>query len=96
MVVKRLMIVSALAVGLMLPATALADNSVLGGYGGSAATPVIKVQGTAAQKSTPPARPAATSGTLPFTGMDLAWFVVAGGALLVVGAGLRRFGSERQ
>ena len=92
-----------LVVGLLVPATALADNSVLNGYGGQASTPVIKVG-----KASPPATDVenapvvqvkgaspATSGTLPFTGTDLVWFVLAGGALLVVGAGLRKFGNER-
>ena len=89
--------VFAVVAALMLPTAAFADNSVVGGYGGAASTPVIKVgsaspevkvQGAAESKP-------ATSGTLPFTGADLMWFVLAGGALLIVGVGLRKLGSER-
>jgi hypothetical protein len=37
----------------------------------------------------------AAGGGLPFTGLDLTLMVVGGTALLVVGAGLRRFGRSR-
>jgi hypothetical protein len=89
--------VVAVVAALMLPTAALADNSVLGGYGGAASTPVIKVgnSGTEVQVQGATESKPATSGTLPFTGADLVWFVLAGGALLIVGAGLRKFGSER-
>jgi hypothetical protein len=87
----------AVMVGLLLPTTALADDSVLGGYGGAASTPVTKVEAAtpAGQVQGASETKPATSGTLPFTGADLVWFVLAGGALLVVGVGLRKFGSER-
>ena len=86
---KRYVVVGALLAGLWLvPSGLAADGSVLSGYGGSASTPVVKVQGAS--------QPAAQAGsTLPFTGLDLVWFAVAGGALVLVGLGLRRAGSDR-
>ena len=87
----------AVMVGLLLPTSALADNSVVSGYGGAASTPVTKVEQAAPQGQVQGAAETkpATSGTLPVTGADLVWFVAAGGALLVVGFGLRKLGSER-
>jgi hypothetical protein len=87
-------------VGLALVPSAIAGTgSSLDGYGGNASTPVVQVKGAHATKTSTAAKPAAAkpaaSGQLPFTGANLMWFVIAGGALVAVGVGLRMFGSDR-
>jgi hypothetical protein len=71
---------------LALTPTALgagASGSAGQGYGGNAG----QVQNEVSQGAV---HAAASQGTLPFTGLDLALLVAGGLALLVVGAGLRR------
>lgn len=77
----------------------VAGSSLLNGYGGSGSTPVVNVKdakGSAENVNTSsgsaPAVATSSSGTLPFTGSDLAIFVVVGAGLLTIGAGLRRLG----
>jgi hypothetical protein len=85
----RLVVLGVLVAGLWLaPAAQSADRSVLEGYGGNASTPVIEVQ-----SANEPSAPAGS--TLPFTGLDVVWFALAGGALVLVGLGVRRVGSDR-
>ncbi len=62
------------------PTASAADGSSLRGYGGPGAV----VQGQVA-----------SPGTLPFTGVDVAVFVVAGLLVLAVGFGMRRLGRDR-
>jgi hypothetical protein len=75
---------SLLAVLWLVPAALAADSTVVSGYGGQGSTPVTQVQGASQSAS-----------TLPFTGLDVVWFALAGGALVFVGFGLRRLGSNR-
>ena len=94
---------AALIVGafMALPAGAVAQ-SVQGGYNqpGGVVQDQIETQPAQAQaeENTPPAATAAapstksdTSGELPFTGFDLALVVAAGGVLMLLGFGIRRF-----
>jgi hypothetical protein len=89
---------------LALPAGAVAQSST-GGYNqpGGVVQDQIQTQpaqaeskSSATPKSTPaaataPAPAKADSGQLPFTGFDLALVVAAGGILLLLGFGIRRF-----
>ena len=95
---------AALIVGafLALPAGAIAQSAE-GGYNqpGGVVQDQIQTQPTQAQSdddTTPPAATAAAppaqsdqGGELPFTGFDLALVVAAGGFLLLLGFGIRRF-----
>jgi len=93
----------ALIVGafMALPAGAIAQSSE-GGYNqpGGVVQDQIQTQPAQAEseESTPPAATAAAppaqsdqGGELPFTGFDLALVVAAGGVLLLLGFGIRRF-----
>jgi len=67
---------------LVLAPSALAAGGAAGnGYGGSAGN----VQNQVGAGNT-----AGASGSLPFTGLDLALLVAGGATLLVLGAGMRR------
>jgi hypothetical protein len=94
---------AALIVGafLALPAGAIAQSSE-GGYNqpGGVVQDQIQTQPAQAQakETTPAAATAAapatksdTNGQLPFTGFDLALVVAAGGILMLLGFGIRRF-----
>ena len=94
---------AALIVGafLALPASAIAQ-SAQGGYNqpGGVVQDQIEAQPAQAEdeETTPPAATAsappaesAQGGNLPFTGFDLALVVAAGGVLLLLGFGIRRF-----
>lgn len=95
---------AALIVGafLALPAGAIAQSSE-GGYNqpGGVVQDQIETQPAQAEsddETTPPAATAAApsaqsdqGGELPFTGFDLALVVAAGGVLLLLGFGIRRF-----
>ena len=85
---------------LAMPAGAVAQ-SAQGGYNqpGGVVQDQIQTQPAQAEdetESTPPAVTAAapeadTGGELPFTGFDLALVVAAGGVLMLLGFGIRRF-----
>jgi hypothetical protein len=95
---------AALIVGafMALPAGAIAQSSQ-GGYNqpGGVVQDQIQTQPAqaesddttppAATAAAPPAQSADQSGNLPFTGFDLALVVAAGGVLLLLGFGIRRF-----
>jgi hypothetical protein len=71
---------------------AFADSStILSGYGSTGSNAVVEVKGA---QAAPPTAVAASTGTLPFTGSELA--VVAGGAIVLLGMGLvlRRIGRD--
>lgn len=71
---------------------AFADSStILNGYGSTGSNAVVEVKGA---QAAPPKAVAASTGTLPFTGSELA--VVAGGAIVLLGMGLvlRRIGRD--
>ncbi len=75
-------------VGLLVAPTGLAaDGTITKGYGGSG----VKVQAVLQTENAPAATAVVGSAsTLPFTGVDLALFSVAGMALIGMGFGLRR------
>ena len=91
---------AALIVGacLALPAGAIAQSSE-GGYNQPGGVVQDQIETTPAQaedETTPPvataqAPPSNEGGELPFTGFDLALVVGAGGVLLLLGFGIRRF-----
>jgi hypothetical protein len=94
---------AALIVGafLALPASAMAQSAE-GGYNqpGGVVQDQIQTQPAQAEseETTPPAATAAAppaqsdqGGELPFTGFDLALVVAAGGVLMLLGFGIRRF-----
>jgi hypothetical protein len=92
---------TALVIGafLALPAGALAQSST-GGYNQPGGVVQDQIQTQPAQadqktQSTPQSvtqtAPASKSSNLPFTGLDLALVVAAGGVLLLLGFGIRRF-----
>jgi hypothetical protein len=79
---KRIAItVAVAAVALVLASGAVAGGSVVTGH---SATP--PAAGNLATHAAPAIKSSAHSGTLPFTGLDLAGF--AGGAALLLGVGL--------
>jgi hypothetical protein len=86
---KRLTMTMTALLSLAVTGAALAGGTIVSGYGGRGGTPVGKV--------TPPVHtPAGTSqstGTLPFTGLDLTVFV--GLALLLIALGVVLVRSSR-
>lgn len=79
----------AFVVALTVAAAALAGGStLLSGYGGEAGA------GTTLKPKAPTAAPV-SSGTLPFTGTDLAFGGAAGLVLAASGFGLRRLGRNK-
>lgn len=76
---RILVVVAVVAAALALAAAALAGSSVVTGH--NSAPPAA---GTLGQAAAPSGK--VTSGTLPFTGLDLAG--IAGAGVLLVGAGL--------
>jgi hypothetical protein len=92
---------TALVIGafLALPAGAIAQSST-GGYNQPGGVVQDQIQTQPAQteqktQNTPQSvtqtAPASKSSNLPFTGLDLAMVVAAGGVLLLLGFGIRRF-----
>ena len=84
---------------LALPASALAQSST-GGYNqpGGVVQDQIQTEPAQAKSQTTPAAATASapaaksqSGQLPFTGLDIGLIVAAGGVLLLLGFGIRRF-----
>ena len=83
-------LLAAFFVMVVLAGSALAQDPAGQGYGGQAGTPLGGVAGEGSGNAG-----VQTSGSLPFTGIDLALLVVGGLALAAVGAGLVRAGTER-
>ena len=77
----RCLMVLVCAVLLLAPSALAAGGAAGNGYGGS---------GGNVQNQVGAGNAAGESGSLPFTGLDLALLVAGGAALLVVGAGMRR------
>ncbi len=79
---------------LMLVPLGTAGSSLLDVYGGNGSKEIVAVKSahttTPQQTTTQPQT--AGAGTLPFTGSDLAIFVVVGASLTLIGATLRRVG----
>jgi hypothetical protein len=76
---KRVLVIAIVAASLVLAASSLAGNAVVNGHDG--APPVSSNLGATASPSSKPA-----TGTLPFTGLDLAG--ITGVAVLLIGGGL--------
>lgn len=106
---RRILLVVGVCAALFVPATTALAQDALSNPSAAQYTPQSQVQGTnttgsggGAPSAGAPVAAASTgptgeaSGTLPFTGMDLA--VVAGIALLMIGAGvtLRKLAEPRQ
>jgi hypothetical protein len=100
---SKLFIVLAIGALMALPASAMAQ-SAQSGYNqpGGVVQDSIQTQPAQAEDETestppavtaaaPPAETNASSGDLPFTGFDLALVVAAGGVLMMLGFGIRRF-----
>lgn len=70
-------------------------DTLVGGYGNEGFAPAVKQRlrgsGNSGQALGSPRR----SGTLPFTGLDLALLVGGAAFLLILGGGLRRLGRSR-
>jgi hypothetical protein len=73
--------------------SALSDTTIQG-YGSGNFAPAVK-QRLRNQGGTSPLGSPRRSGTLPFTGLDLALLVGGAAFLLVLGGGLRRLGRSR-
>ncbi len=85
----RLSVLPAVAVGWLLSASsALASGSTL--KSGYSTTPNNVAGSVAGVKHTPVGHTVVQSGTLPFTGMNLMYLVLAAAALIVVGLAFRR------
>jgi hypothetical protein len=75
-------VLAAVCAALVLVPSALAGGAAGNGYGGNGGNVQNEVgSGNAGETK---------SGSLPFTGLDLALLVLGGATLVVVGAGLRR------
>ena len=86
-IIATIMLTLALTVGV---ATAGSAQTV-DGYTNQAGQIQAQVQGTAdTAAGTAPAATTDAGGSLPFTGLDIALLALAGGALVVVGLGMRR------
>ena len=108
--ITKLFTVLMIGASFALPSAALAQSSSEGAYSQPGGTVQDEIQTQPAQtgSNTPAGTPAAATtpapqaqsdqgGNLPFTGLDLALVVGAGGVLLLLGFGIRRFttsGSE--
>ena len=81
---KKFVVAAFLALLIVVPAAGAASGSgaTTTQYGGQSA-----VQGALGETASAPS----TSGTLPFTGIDLGVIVLAGVVLVVMGVSLRRF-----
>jgi hypothetical protein len=73
----------------LVPTAFASGGSAGGGYGGSAGNVQQQVNGSQGQGSGALGT-SGSSGTLPFTGLDLGLLVAGGAVLLVVGATIRR------
>jgi len=95
---RRLLCISVVVVALTVVASALgAGNSTLvSAYGGKAGTiaQVVKKSKPKVTHKVTPTKAVHTSTTLPFTGLDLVWVVLAAGVLVSLGVGLRRVARE--
>ena len=94
--VKRVYVLVAVGVAaLVVASAALGGGSLVSSYGGQAQQALVKTSSAAKPAQAQAPAQAKASGTLPFTGLDLGVFVVAGGALVLTGVALRRFGRQK-
>ncbi len=93
---KRIVILAvAVAIALMIPSVALGASSTCQAYNPQECG--SSNQGTSTTEGTEATTTAATStGTLPFTGLDVALLAAGGGTLLGAGFVVRRLSTSRQ
>lgn len=97
---KRIVLCAVMALCLVIaPVAAAGGSSVLDAYGTNGSKVVVQVKAakasTASPSSTVTQSSAVAPSTLPFTGTDIALFLVAGASLLLLGGGLRRLGRDK-
>lgn len=88
-----LLTITALVAALALATTAYAQSSSVGGYNDDAGQVQAQVQAGGDDNGSggsSGSSGSSGSGSLPFTGLDVALLVGAGGLLLAVGTGMRR------
>lgn len=78
---KRIALLIAVAVALLVPASAMAQDSTCQAYNPQVCSSVEGVDGTSSSSS---------SSTLPFTGLDVALLAAGGGAFMAAGFVVRR------
>jgi hypothetical protein len=96
--IRSKILVGAMSLGLLVPSAAFAASPTTEGYNspGGVVQDEIQTKPASTSSNTPaaattPAAAANSGGKLPFTGLDLGLVVIAGGVLLVLGLGIRRF-----
>jgi hypothetical protein len=96
--IRSKVLVGAFALGLLVPSAAMAASPTTEGYNSPGGVVQDEIQtrpastsGTTPAAATTPAAKENSSGKLPFTGLDLALVVGAGGVLLLLGFTIRRF-----
>jgi hypothetical protein len=101
--VRRLIAIFTVVASLSLSATALADSTTQDGYATKAgqvaadvvaSTPSRAVKPSVASAPTAAVEAQTTGNTLPFTGLDVVWVVLAGAALMGVGVATRRLSRD--
>jgi len=83
--IRKHLVAAAAIAALAAPSSAFAQSSVLEGYNDPAGDSSVSVDDSSSQRAKDP------GGQLPFTGLDLGLMALAGGALVTLGAGMRRF-----
>ncbi len=84
---KRLNVFAVAVLGLAITGSAAAGSVIVKGYGGNAGAPVANVLGAHTSKAPAAAH---TSGTLPFTGINLLVIALVAVALIGLGWALMR------
>jgi hypothetical protein len=93
---KRIVSIGLVIAALGLVPIASAGSSLVNGYGSQGSKPVIAVTGVSTSTSSTPKVTASGVDQLPFTGIDLAVFVVAGAGLVIVGLGVRKLTRDEE
>lgn len=91
---RKVLVVVLCGILLGVAAPAMAQGPTQGAYSGSASNQLSQVQGVQSTGATNGSPTAATSSTLPFTGLDVGLVVVAAIALAGTGLVLRRQSSS--
>lgn len=88
--IRKHLVAAAAVAALAAPSSAFAQSSVLEGYNDPAGDSSVSVEDSSSKRAGDPG----SGGQLPFTGLDLGLMALAGGALVTLGAGMRRFTSS--
>lgn len=92
--IRNLIVGAILSASMLVAAPAYAQNAAQSGY----SSPKGSIQEQIATQDDPPKKTTTTASTpdrggdLPFTGLDVALIMAAGGVLLAMGFGMRRLG----